>query len=56
MRFHIIIIVFAFMLIGQKAFGESVTTFETKGTFKLAKGVKIKKGARLKVVSSEINY
>lgn len=31
-------------------------TFETKGTFKLTKGVKIKQGAQLKVIPSEINY
>lgn len=31
-------------------------TFETKGTFKLTKGVEIKKGAQLKVMPSEINY
>ena len=30
--------------------------FETKGTFKLTKGVKIKEGAHLKVISSKINY
>lgn len=42
---------------GSVTFDEgSDYTFETKGTFKLTKGVKIKKGARLKVVSSEINY
>jgi len=31
-------------------------TFETKGTFKLTKGVTIKQGAKLKVTPSEINY
>lgn len=31
-------------------------TFETKGTFRLTKGVKIKQGAQLKVIASEINY
>lgn len=31
-------------------------TFETKGTFKLTKGVKIKQGAKLAVIPSEINY
>lgn len=31
-------------------------TFETKGTFKLTKGVTIKQGAQLKVIPSEINY
>lgn len=31
-------------------------TFETKGAFKLAEGVKIEKGAHLKVVRSKINY
>ena len=31
-------------------------TFESKGTFKLTKGVKIEKGAKLRVVPSEINY
>lgn len=31
-------------------------TFETKGKFKLTKGVKIKQGAQLKVTPSEINY
>ena len=42
---------------GNVTFEENANyTFETKGTFKLTKGVKIKKGARLKVVPSEINY
>lgn len=36
--------------------GNSDYTFEIRGTFKLTKGVKIKKGARLKVITSEINY
>lgn len=31
-------------------------TFETKGTLKLTKGVKIEQGAQLKVIPSEINY
>ena len=31
-------------------------TFETKGTFRLTKGVKIKQGAQFKVIPSEINY
>ena len=31
-------------------------TFETKGTFELTKGVKIKLGAQLEVKPSEINY
>lgn len=35
---------------------ESDYTFETRGTFKLTKGVTIKQGAQLKVIPSEINY
>ena len=35
---------------------DSNYTFETKGTFELTKGVKIKLGAQLKVIPSEINY
>ena len=31
-------------------------TFETKGTFKLTKGVNIEKGAKMKVVPSDIDY
>lgn len=31
-------------------------TFETKGTFRLARGVRVNIGAQLKVVPSEINY
>jgi hypothetical protein len=31
-------------------------TFELKGTFKLTKGVKVKQGAQLKIIPSEINY
>ena len=31
-------------------------TFEKSGTFKIGKGVKIKRGAHLKVITSEINY
>jgi hypothetical protein len=31
-------------------------TFETKGTFKLTKGVKIKQSAQLKIIPSKINY
>lgn len=42
---------------GSVSFEEgSDFTFETKGTFKLTKGVKIKKGAKLRVIPSEINY
>lgn len=36
--------------------GNSDYTFETNGTFKLTKGVKIEQGAQLKVIPSEINY
>lgn len=43
--------------LGNVIFDEgSDYTFETKGTFKLTKGVKIKQGAQLKVIPSEINY
>ena len=31
-------------------------TFETKGTFVLSKGVTIKRGAKLQIIPSEINY
>jgi hypothetical protein len=42
---------------GNVVFDEgSNYTFETKGTFKLTKGVKIKQGAQLKIIPSEINY
>lgn len=42
---------------GNVTFDEgSDFTFETKGTFKLTKGVKIKKGAKLRVIPSEISY
>ena len=42
---------------GNVVFDESSNyTFETKGTFRLTKGVKIKQGAQLKVIPSEINY
>ncbi|MBQ7527962.1 MAG: hypothetical protein IJT11_09630 [Bacteroidaceae bacterium] len=36
--------------------GNSDYTFETNGTFKLTKGVKIEQGAQFKVIPSEINY
>ena len=35
---------------------DSDYTFEIKGTFKLTKGVEIKQGAQLTIMSSEINY
>ena len=42
---------------GNVVFDEnSDYTFETKGTFKLTKGVTIKHGAKIKVYLSEINY
>lgn len=42
---------------GNVIFDESSDyTFETKGTFKLTKGVTIKQGAQLKVIPSGINY
>lgn len=36
--------------------GNSDYTFETKGTFRLTKGVRVNLGAQLKVIPSEINY
>ena len=42
---------------GNVVFDENSNyTFETKGTFKLTKGVIIKQGAQLKVTPSKINY
>ena len=42
---------------GNVVFDEgSDYTFETKGTFKLTKGVTIRQGAQLKVIPSKINY
>jgi hypothetical protein len=42
---------------GNVVFDENSNyTFETKGTFKLTKGVRIKQGAQLKIIPSEINY
>lgn len=31
-------------------------TFEKSGTFKIGKGVKIERGAHVKIISSEINF
>ena len=35
---------------------EEDITFETSGTFRIGKGVTIKKGARVKIMPSKINY
>lgn len=42
---------------GNVVFDENSNyTFETNGMFKLTKGVKIKHGAKFKVIPSKINY